>query len=597
MAADPPEMAVARHRRARRWAVGCLVALVIVLHGPPADGHAIVKRTEPAIDEVVATSPARVLMEFNEPVEISFGSIRVFDARGRRVDDAEARYVEGRADAVEVPLEPDLPRGTYTVAWRIVSSDGHPIGEGWVFHVGAPGQNPRGIVDEVLSGEGGSGALESRLAAVGRWSLLASLLVLGGAAGFLALVWGQLIAPPEVVGVRFAARWRRVVVAAWAVAVASTVALYVLQGALAADLPLSEALSSDVLREVADTRFGTVSLVRLGLLAACAVIWRAVRRSVEPRMSVGAAAAAVRPTAAVLTVASLLVVALLATPGISGHAGTTEPVGLNVTADLFHMVAAAMWMGGLLLIVVGAFPATQELPEDARAGVLAPVVARFSDLALVAVAILVVSGGFRAWAEVRTLDALTDANYGVVLLVKLAAVLPILALGAVNNRWTKPRIVRAAEGGADRPLGTLRRLVALEVAMGAVVIGITALLVNLPPARVDAGAEGPAMSTAAIGHHELHVTVDPGEVGENRIHIAAADDHGEPVQFDAMRVLFRMPEEDIGPLVASAEATGPGEFVVHGHQLSVPGEWTLEIVVRSGEFDEERTTVDVVVNP
>jgi nitrogen fixation protein FixH len=104
------------------------------------------------------------------------------------------------------------------------------------------------------------------------------------------------------------------------------------------------------------------------------------------------------------------------------------------------------------------------------------------------------------------------------------------------------------------------------------------------------------MSTASIGHQELHVTVDPGQVGENRIHLSATDDHGEPAHFDEVRVLFRMPEEDIGPLVATAEAMGPGEYVVHGHQLSVPGEWTLEIVARTGEFDQERTTVDVVVD-
>jgi copper transport protein len=257
-------------------------------------------------------------------------------------------------------------------------------------------------------------------------------------------------------------------------------------------------------------------------------------------------------------------------------------------------------MGGLLLLVGVALPATRNLPDGARARILAPMVARFSDVAVVAVAVLLVSGGLRAWAEVRALDALTDANYGVVLLVKLAAVLPILALGAINNRWTKPQIVRlAAEsdpGGARRPLWTLRRLVGAEVAMGAIVIGITALLVNLPPARVEAGADEPSMSTASIGHHELHVMVDPGQVGENRIHLSATDDHGDPAHFDEVRVLFRMPEEDIGPLVATAEAMGPGEYLVHGHQLSVPGEWTLEIVARTGEFDEERTTVDVVVD-
>jgi copper transport protein len=576
------------------------VAIFTVLDAAPASGHAIVKRTEPAIDEVVATSPARVLMEFNEPVEISFGSIRVFDAQGRRVDDGETRYVEGSNDAVEVPLEPELSRGTYTVAWRIVSSDGHPIGEAFVFHVGAPGENPRGIVDEVLAGEGGAGSLESGLAAVGRWLLLVSLLALAGAVVFLALVWGRLIAPPDVVGAEFAAGWRRVVVAAWATALVSTLLLFVLQGALAADVPLREAFASDVLLEFAETRFGVVSLIRLGLLAACVAVWPAVRRSVEPRSSVGALAVAVRPTAGALTAGGALVLALLATPGLSGHAGTTDPVGLNVAADMLHMVAAAAWMGGLLLLLGVAFPATRNLADGARARILAPMVARFSDVAVVAVAVLVVSGGLRAWAEVRALDALTDANYGVVLLVKLAAVLPILALGAINNRWTKPQIVRlAAEsdpGGVRRPLRTLRRLVGAEVAMGAIVIGITALLVNLPPARVEAGADEPSMSTASIGHHELQLMVDPGQVGENRIHLSATDDHGEPAQFDEVRVLFRMPEEDIGPLVATAEAMGPGEYVVHGHQLSVPGEWRLEIVARTGEFDQERTTVDVVVD-
>jgi copper transport protein len=508
--------------------------------------------------------------------------------------------VDGGSDAVDVPLEPELSRGTYTVAWRIISTDGHPIAEAFVFHVGAPGENPRGIVDEVLAGEGRAGSLESGLAAVGRWLLLVSLLALAGAVVFLALVWGRLIAPPDGVDAEFAAGWRRVVVAAWATALVSTLLLFVLQGALAADVPLREALSSDVLREVAETRFGVVSLIRLGLLAACVAVWPAVRRSVEPRRSVGAAAVAVRPTAGVLTAGGALVLALLATPGLSGHAGTTDPVGLNVAADMLHMVAAAAWMGGLLLLLGVAFPATRNLPDGARARILAPMVARFSDVAVIAVAVLLVSGGLRAWAEVRALDALTDANYGVVLLVKLAAVLPILALGAINNRWTKPQIVRlAAEsdpGGARRPLWTLRRLVGAEVAMGAIVIAITALLVNLPPARVEAGADEPSMSTASIGHHELHVTVDPGQVGENRIHLSATDDHGEPAQFDEIRVLFRMPEEDIGPLVATAEAMGPGEYVVHGHQLSVPGEWTLEIVARTGEFDQERTTVDVVVD-
>jgi copper transport protein len=588
-------------RLARLGVLTSVAGFVVVAAATPAAAHAIVKSTEPEIDEIVPAPPQRVLMVFNEPVEISFGSIRVYDTHGNRVEEGDAQYVPGTNDSVQVPLQPDLPRGTYTVAWRIVSADGHPIGEAFVFHVGAPGENPRGVVEDVLSGEGGAGPLESGLAAVGRWVNLASLLLLGGAALFMVLVWGRVLVSSDQVQARFGERWRGVTVWAWVAAVVSTVALYVLQGSLAADLPLADAVTPDILTEMATTRFGIVSLIRLGLLMACLAVWPAVRRSIEPRRSVGAAAVAVRPTTWLLGSGAVLVIALLATPGLGGHAGTTEPVALNVAADTLHMVAAAGWMGGLLLLIRGAFPATRGLPEARRASILAPIVVRFSDLAVIAVSALVLSGLFRAWTEVLALRALTGSTYGVVLLLKLTAFLPILAMGAINNRWMRPRIrrgVREDEGaGAMAPLRTLRRLVGLEITLGVIVVAITALLVNLPPARVEAGVEGPFRGEVALGHEHLHVMVDPNRVGENRVHLMAEADSGEPVHFEQVQVLFRMPEEGIGPLMAEAEEMAPGQFVVHGHQLSVPGEWTLEIVARTGEFDEERASVQVTVNP
>jgi hypothetical protein len=62
-------------------------------------------------------------------------------------------------------------------------------------------------------------------------------------------------------------------------------------------------------------------------------------------------------------------------------------------------------------------------------------------------------------------------------------------------------------------------------------------------------------------------------------------------------VLFRMPEQEIGPIEAMAMRMSPGAFEVHGHQLSVPGRWTLEFVVVVNRFTEHRATVEVNVNP
>jgi copper transport protein len=139
--------------------------------------------------------------------------------------------------------------------------------------------------------------------------------------------------------------------------------------------------------------------------------------------------------------------------------------------------------------------------------------------------------------------------------------------------------------------------VGVEITLGAVVIAVTALLVNLPPARIAAGVEGPFNTEAALGHRGIHIMVDPNRVGENEIHITPEMMGEEEMHFEEIRVLFRMPEEGIGPIPAEAEPSGHGEYVVRGHQLSVPGEWILEIVARTGEFDEERTRVHVTVNP
>ena len=299
--------------------------------------------------------------------------------------------------------------------------------------------------------------------------------------------------------------------------------------------------------------------------------------------------------------AGTLGIALLATPGPAGHAGSTDPIALNLVGDTLHLAAGAAWVGGLVMLLLAAFPATAGNASAARATALAPVVSRFSDLAVVAIGVLVVSGLVRSWVEVRALGALTSTTYGLVLLAKVGAFLPMLALGAVNRRWTKPRLERAADVGARQhhaaaALTALKRSVTAEVALAVVVIGLTAFLVNIAPARVAAGLEGPFITDTRIGSHNVNVIVDPNEVGENEVHVTITEPNGGPARVRAVRVLFRMPADGIGPLVGEGVRLAPGHYVVQGRQLSVAGEWTLEIVARLGRFDEERTTVRVTVH-
>jgi copper transport protein len=288
---------------------------------------------------------------------------------------------------------------------------------------------------------------------------------------------------------------------AWAGAVVASVCSLPLEGALAAEVPLGEAVSREILGGVLTTRFGLVTAVRVGLLALVGAALLDVRARqdrrvlvpVEARRSLGAAAAApARAGRWSLVGWALLGVALLSTISLAGHAGTSSPIALGVGADVAHLAAGAAWVGGLIGLVAVAFPATKQRSDGERVSLLAPVVSRFSNLAVWSVALLVATGAIRGWMEIRTLAGLTGENYGIALLVKLAVVVPLLMLGVVNNRWTKPRLRRAAQDAALKDSGTsalrtLNRLVLLEVLLGAVVLAVTAVLVAQSPPAGEMG--------------------------------------------------------------------------------------------------------------
>jgi copper transport protein len=579
-----------------------IVVLVGVL-APPASAHAVLLRTDPSIDEVADAPPGAITLTFSEPVEIALGSVRVYNTDAERVDDGPAEHPGDDTSSVRVPVKPDLADGTYTVTWRVVSADAHPIKGAFVFHIGAPGSRPEGIADRVL-GESGAGRFEGGLFGVARWMYFSGIVLLAGSFIFLVVVWrrrGKGLVRPAEVEMAFGTRWRRVVWAGWLLAVAGTAASVVLQGAVAGGLDIAEALRPAVIAEVLDTRYGTVSLLRLALLGALAAVYATararrvwpVRAGLDEPASVGAAAVASPLSHGAVAVCGVLLGILCLTPGLAGHAGVTSPVAVNLLADGVHVAAASAWLGGVVLLSLAAWPATGVVDRANRPPLLAEIVARFSDLAVVAIAALVVTGTVRAWVEVGGLSGLTGSTYGLVLLSKLALVVPILILGAINNRILKPRLARAVD--APDATATMKRTLGAELLLGAAVIAATALLVNLAPARTEAEVTGPFVADVRMGDDNLNVLVDPREVGENSVHLTLTDPSGAPVEVRRMDVLFSLPSEGIGPLEGAGRELATGHFVVQGRQISVPGDWTLVVEARLDRFSQETAEVEVTV--
>lgn len=179
--------------------------------------------------------------------------------------------------------------------------------------------------------------------------------------------------------------------------------------------------------------------------------------------------------------ATPLVLGLVAFPALTGHAaGGDGPRWVTLPADVFHVLAAGAWIGGLSVVLYlehrwrrspGEDPGRAESPES----LLPTLVPVFSPMAVASVGILIATGTMASWIHVRSLEDLFAGTWGRLLILKLAIVLVVLGLGALNWRRITPRLSEVE--GPPR----MRRAAALELALGTVVLLVTALLVRTSP--------------------------------------------------------------------------------------------------------------------
>jgi copper transport protein len=347
------------------------VALLALATAPSASAHSVLIATEPANDSILETSPAHVLLRFDERVESALGSIRVFDGDGERVD-AET-ISKPKPNEVMVEIGDELSRGTYTVAWRVISADSDPINGAFVFHVEAPGPQPAGIAAQVLED---TPLLVSVLYTAGRFFDFALLLLCAGGVATLVLALGS---------ARRELRHRLYgLLGLLATALAGVALLGLpLQGAAASGFSLLDAFSWDVVSAVMETRYGDASLIRAALAATLALVALALRSSGE------------KGEVPLTGLAAVLVVGMIVTPSASGHASVSGP--LSFIADIAHVQAAATWTGGLAFLVLGL-----ALAGDDRWPLATRCVPRFSTMAMVSVGVLIIAGTTNGYLQVRT---------------------------------------------------------------------------------------------------------------------------------------------------------------------------------------------------
>jgi methionine-rich copper-binding protein CopC/putative copper export protein len=492
----------------------------------PASAHAAIESTDPANGQLLDQPPSQIVLRFTEPPDLELTIVGMMDASGATVPTGPPERAPGSNREVRVRLDP-LPDGVYTVTWRTVSAtDGHVTAGAFSFGVGV---SPGDVTPIEQTGTGTPSPTAGAIA--GRWMLYVGLIVLFGAAVTGVVAFGpKANARPWLLG------------AAWALAALGVVAMTLAERS-SVGVPLGTLLSSE-----AGGKF-----VLLALAVAIT--------------GVAAIVVAVKPGRATLVALAVTAAGAMLARAAGGHAAGSA---VTVGTQWLHFLGVGAWIGGLVWLVVGLVRRLE--PAQVR---------RYSQLAGVGLVIVVVSGVLRSTNELGWGWLLHpfQSDYSTTLIVKLAIVAVLIALGAVNRY----RNIARLEGSGPRPV---LRTAGGELALAVFVFAATALLTGFPP---QPNAEAPhaprplvvnGSDFATTTRVELRIT--PGTVGPNTFVANVTDyDTGQPVDARRVSLTFELAGQ---PNVTSTIELEQGHhhhdmWEASGTALAQQGTWTVTVLV------------------
>ncbi len=541
------------HTCVRRLAAILLAILLAASSAGVALAHASLVRSDPAPNTRLEQSPARVTVWFDEPIEPEYAHLSVYDANSQRVDRLDARYAPaarpGGQPSITATL-PDLPTGGYVVVWRVISvDDGHAVGGAFAFGVRAS-PNPTAAVVAGAQAD----AQPDLTSYLIRFLDLIGQMLLFGAVVFGAWVWRPVLAAAPVADARALEAERR----RWLQVLADILVGVLIIGLLGS--LYAQARATGVLFwQLFATRWGVVWLIRLGLgLLAC--LW--MESLLDGRRMVWAWG---------------LSGALLVTTALTSHSAATAGA-LGATADLLHEVAAAVWVGGVLLLALTLWVLrASPLEAGLRAQIGAASVARFSGLAAAGVGVLLSTGLLLGWQQVQSWNGLLLTDFGRTLSLKLVLVVAALGLGAYNSV--------SARGRAENATGRGPGWIAAEALAAAAVIFAAAVMTDLPPATA-AGTAGAAVaseaetplivSTTAATGWQFDTRVTPGRIGSNVFEVTITPPIGQNLDRASASLIFTAPGSGTASVLALLQ-TKPGLFTATGGLLNQQGAWQMSV--------------------
>ncbi len=627
----------------RRFPVAVLLALCVALLLPgTSEAHAILLRSDPAKDAVLSVVPHQVRMWFSEALNPAFSTAVVESGASERVDHRDAHVSPGDATEMDLTLKPSLPPAVYVVVWRTDSADdGHVLTGSFLFTVARPdGTVPTlsgGTVpgQHVLSGNTLTGQYSGELDGPTLFNLIMVTLVELGAVFWVgAQLWllfvlkpsaedhAELSASNQQVQQRFEQRFSLPTL---------LLLLFVNVGVL-----LGQAMSitgGNFAAAFAPTLLG--ALVTSGSFGAfwlmrMIVILLAMGLSLY-RLQVYRLRPGTRPRlASSFTLWANLVLgpALFIAIAMSGHAaatsGNTRVYALAV--DWLHLVAATLWVGGMMFIPTSYLPILRRSPVAERARSLVTMLPYYLPWAVAGVIIMAVTGPFSATVHLTSWEQLLSTTYGRALVVKILLVGALLLTSAIHVGLFRPHLkkevkkyahvlarsqasrataepnrlekliaqqVKLREGRLAKQTGRLTGVLRWEPVLGVAVLVCVGLmnvfagtLSPIAPAVQQQQTTGTSTAfTTSVRTSDskftVTLTVDPNRTGPNGFTVSVVDTTTDtPITNVGISLYTTILDMDMGTDTVNIQPDGKGHFSGRG-DLVMGGDWQIRIQLRT----------------
>lgn len=524
-----------------------------------AFAHSALIKAVPAQDSQLTDSPPQVVLTFNERVEKEVYYIRLLDQDGKRVTKTDAAISK---DQQELNLElPPLNDGNYIVTYRVISADGHPIEGSYVIAVGIADSH-HGINDPAFQDEMKKHILQHEHQLSGDIGIIQILMYASRAIFILSLLlftgwifWFRVLSIVVTEEVKQTNE-------AWALKLQRIfhVALIVMMGFQLNEM-MNEWQLDNLLSLLLGTGIGVSWIISLVLSFSGFFVlyrWRWIDL--------------------------LWIVLLLTAKSMNGHAMAFEPFFRTMLLDIVHLLAAAVWAGGLLYILVHWRHHREHI---------AHFLPQFSKLALLSLVTLTVTGILTTLIFIPRLSYLFYTQWGNFLLVKIGLVFLVIVVGGVL------RVLLAKK--QDRLIG---RMLKLDFSLMIAITLIGGIFTHLNPHPINEPLHWHEMANKI---HDIHMSLDisPNIPGKNKFTVQVwLPEDGEELGdtgLDKPEVLGKpkrvqlllkyMDDEEIAPIeVPLVESPVDQEsevyagfqhsnYSIEGAYLPLAGKWEMEIRV------------------